>query len=133
MSYSTQLTKPAAQTLARRDDTQAGPTLVPAVDVYENSEGITLYADLPGVTKDRLDVKVHDGHLAIEAQAVVPVSEGLRVQHLEVPEPRFARTFTLNPELDTTRVEAELRDGVLKLTIPRREQARPRRIEIKAG
>ena len=56
-------------------------TITLAVDIYENSEGVTLWADLPGVTKDKLDVRIHDGNLSIEAQAVVPTPANLRVQH----------------------------------------------------
>ena len=88
---------------------------------------------LPGVTKDKLDVKVHDSSLLIEAEAMVPTPQNLRVQHAEIREPHFARTFTLSADFDTSRIEASLQDGVLKLTIPRRDEARPRRIEIKTS
>ena len=107
-------------------------TLTPAVDVFENSQGITLWADLPGVTKDKLDVKVHDGNLYIEAESVVPTPAGLRLQHAEIREPHFARAFSVSPDFDTSKIDANLQDGVLKLTIPRRDEARPRRIEIKS-
>ena len=103
------------------------------LDVYEDSQGVTLWADLPGVTKDKLDVKVHDSSLLIEAEAMVPTPQNLRLQHAEVREPHFARTFTLSADFDTARIEASLQDGVLKLTIPRRDEARPRRIEIKTS
>ncbi|PTB20275.1 heat-shock protein [Trinickia symbiotica] len=122
------------QAVARRDGEAVRPVKVtPAVDVYENKQGITLWADLPGVSKDKLEINVHDGRLSIEAEAVVATPAALRVQHVEMREPRFARTFTLSPDLDTSKVEAELRDGVLKLTIPRREEAQPRRIEVKTS
>ncbi|PMS38699.1 HSP20 family molecular chaperone IbpA [Trinickia symbiotica] len=122
------------QAVSRRDGEAVRPVKVtPAVDVYENKQGITLWADLPGVSKDKLEINVHDGRLSIEAEAVVSMPAALRVQHVEMREPRFARTFTLSPDLDTSKVEAELRDGVLKLTIPRREEAQPRRIEVKTS
>jgi HSP20 family protein len=108
-------------------------TLTPAVDVFEGSQGITLWADLPGVTKDKLEVRVHDGNLYIEAEAVVPMPAGLRLQHAEVREPRFARAFSLSPDFDASKIDANLQDGVLKLTIPRRDEARPRRIEVKTS
>jgi HSP20 family protein len=107
-------------------------TLTPAVDIVEDSQGITLWADLPGVKKEKLDVKVHDGNLSIEAEAVVPTPAGLRLQHAEVREPHFARVFSLSPDFDASRIEANLQDGVLKLTIPRRDEARPRRIEVRS-
>jgi HSP20 family protein len=108
-------------------------TIVPAVDVFENKTGITVVADLPGVSKDRLDVKVQDGNLVIEAEASVPTPDGLRLRHAEISAPSYFRAFTLSPDFDTTGIEANLQDGVLKLHIPRREEARPRRIEVKVG
>lgn len=134
MTDTTQLAERDPSTVARRDTEQPTRriTLVPAVDIYEDSQGVTLWADLPGVTKDKLDVKVHDNSLSIEAEAVVPTPANLRLQHAEVREPHFARTFTLSPDFDTSKIEASLQDGVLKLTIPRRDEARPRRIEVKS-
>jgi HSP20 family protein len=108
-------------------------TIVPAVDVFEDQTGITVVADLPGVSKDRLDVKVQDGNLVIEAEASVPTPDGLRLLHAEIPAPSYFRAFTLSPDFDTSKIEANLQDGVLKLRIPRSEKARPRRIEVKLG
>ncbi|MFM0125345.1 Hsp20/alpha crystallin family protein [Paraburkholderia sp. RL18-101-BIB-B] len=121
--------------VARRDGDRPARrmTLTPDVDVLEDSQGITLWADLPGATKDKLDVKVHDGNLYIEAEAVVPTPAGLRLQHAEIREPYFARAFSLSPDFDTSRIEANLQDGVLTLTIPGRDEARPRRIEVRTN
>ncbi|AXL48582.1 heat-shock protein [Paraburkholderia caffeinilytica] len=135
MTDTTQLAERDQSAVARRDTEQPARriTLTPAVDIYEDPQGVTLWADLPGVTKDKLDVKVHDSSLSIEAEAVVPTRANLRLQHAEVREPHFARTFTLSPDFDTSKIEANLQDGVLKLTIPRRDEARPRRIEVKTS
>jgi HSP20 family protein len=135
MTDTTQLAERDQSSVARRDTEQPTRriTLTPAVDIYEDSQGVTLWADLPGVTKDKLDVKVHDSSLSIEAEAVVTTPANLRLQHAEVREPHFARTFTLSPDFDTSKIEASLQDGVLKLTIPRRDEARPRRIEVKTN
>jgi len=135
MSDTTEVTQRDQSAPARRQGEQSARrmTITPAVDIFEDSQAVTLWADLPGVTKDKLDLRVHDGNLSIEAEAVVPTPANLRLQHAEVREPRFARTFTLSPDFDTATIEASLQDGVLKLTIPRREEARPRRIEVKTG
>ncbi|MGT2477725.1 Hsp20/alpha crystallin family protein [Paraburkholderia terrae] len=135
MSDTTELTRSAPSDVARNETGQSARrmTITPAVDIFEDSQGVTLWADLPGVTKDQLDVRVHDSNLTIEAEAIVPTRDNLRLQHAEVREPHFARTFMLSPDFDTGKIEASLQDGVLKLTIPRREEARPRRIEVKAG
>jgi HSP20 family protein len=98
--------------------------------VIEDEHGVRLWADLPGVAREDLEIRVHDGNLRIEASARVPTREGLRLQHAEVRVPDFARSFTLGPEFDSSKIEAKLNDGVLTLLIPRRDEARPRRIEI---
>lgn len=133
MSDTTELSKRASSAVTRSESeaSMRRMTISPAVDIYEDTQGVTLWADLPGVTKDKLDVRVHDGNLAIEAEAVVPTPANLRLQHAEVREPRFARMFTLSPDFDTSKIEASLQDGILKLTIPRRDEARPRRIEVR--
>ncbi|MDR6412974.1 UNVERIFIED_ORG: HSP20 family molecular chaperone IbpA [Burkholderia sp. 1595] len=133
MNDTTDLARQDDTAVARREDGQSPHriTLAPPVDIFEDSQGVTLWADLPGVTKDRLSVKVHDSNLHIEAEAVVPTPAGLRLQHAEIREPRFARVFALGADFDASRIDASLKDGVLKLTIPRRDEARPRRIEVR--
>jgi HSP20 family protein len=108
-------------------------TITPTVDIVEDSQGITLWADLPGVPREKLDVKVHDARLYIEAEAVVPVDPAVRVHHTEVRAPRFARAFSVSDEFDTAKIDANLQNGVLKLSIPRREQARPRKIDVRVS
>jgi HSP20 family molecular chaperone IbpA len=115
------------------DAMKKGAAIVPAVDIYEDAHGITLWADLPGVSRDRLKVQVQDGNLFIEGEASVDTPESLRLQHADIREPRFARAFSLSADFDIAKIDANLTDGVLKLTIPRREEARPRRIEVRVG
>jgi len=107
-----------------------GRTMLPPVDVVEDASGITLYADLPGVPKDKLHVRVDADVLSIEAEVKLPLVDNLEASHVEVDLPRFQRTFTLGQELDRDKVRAEFKNGVLKLEIPKSEQARPRKIEI---
>lgn len=135
MSDTTELTQRGQSAVAQGEEGRSARrvTISPAVDVYEDGQGVTLWADLPGVTKDKLDIRVHDDHLSIEAEAVVRVPPNLQLQHAEVREPRFARTFLLSADFDAAKIEANLQDGVLKLTIPRREEARPRRIEVRTN
>ena len=104
--------------------------LMPPVDVIEDASGITLYADLPGVSRDKLNLQVETGTLTIDAEIDLNLPEGLQSSHTEVGLGRFHRTFTLSSELDTEKVTAELADGVLKLRIPKAEHAKPRRIEV---
>lgn len=126
-------TQPAPTQYQATENRPSRPTVTPPVDIVEDARGITLFADLPGVTRDSLDVKVHDGHLFIEGEAMVDVPPSLRVQHMELQQPRFARTFAVSPDFDTARIEANLQNGVLRLMIPRREEAKPRRITVNAN
>lgn len=105
--------------------------LMPPVDVIEDSTGITLYADLPGVPKDKLSLQVEADTLTIEGEVSLSIPEGMEASHAEVSLPRFRRVFTLSKELDAGKISAELNQGVLTLRIPKAEHAQPRRIEIK--
>ncbi len=107
--------------------------LTPPVDVIEDAGGITLYADLPGVSRERLDLQVEADTLTIEAQADLALPQGLASHHTEVGLARFRRVFTLSKELDTEKVSAELTQGVLKLRIPKAAHAQPRRIAVQVG
>jgi HSP20 family molecular chaperone IbpA len=108
-------------------------SLRPAVDIYEDERGITLKADLPGVSRERLSIQVDGNTLAIEGQISVAVPEGTEALYADVRANRFQRSFTLSNELDTDNISAEMRDGVLTLSVPKRAEHQPRRIEVKAG
>jgi HSP20 family molecular chaperone IbpA len=105
--------------------------LMPPVDVVEDANGITLYADMPGVPKDKLSLQVESDTLTIEGELALDIPEGMDASHAEVSLPRYRRVFTLSKELDSGKVNAEFNNGVLKLRIPKAEHAQPRRIEVK--
>jgi HSP20 family protein len=119
----------------QRPDGEAGnqPFVVPPVDVFENEAGITLLADLPGVSRDRLGVRVDGESLILEATAATIQPENMELVYGEAQYPSYRRQFTLSRELDASRIEASLKDGVLKLGIPKLEEAKPRRIEVRLG
>jgi len=108
-------------------------TLMPPVDVVEDANGITLYADLPGVPKDKLNLHVEADTLTIEADVALDMPEGMEPSHAEVSLPRYRRVFTLSKELDSAKVGAEFNHGVLKLRIPKAEHAQPRKIEVRVA
>jgi len=107
--------------------------LVPRVDVLEDESGITLLADLPGVPRESLELKVEGDALLVEGVVSTPMPQELQSVYAEVRMPRYRRTFTLSRELDASRIEANLKDGVLNLRIPKQEHAKPRRVEVRAG
>ena len=127
MSEETQVATREPQNVSTRSAVAA---LIPPVDIVEDETGITITADLPGASRDRLEIKMEGEHLLIEAEAAVTVPEGLQLLHAEILEPRYRRAFRLSRELDGSKIEASLKDGVLTLRIPRIEQAQPRRIEV---
>jgi HSP20 family protein len=105
----------------------------PAVDIFEDAGGITLLADMPGVSKERLDVKLDGDNLSVEGSVELDAPAEMRALWAEVNVPRFRRTFTLSRELDAGRIDANLKDGVLTLRVPKLAHAQPRRIEVTAG
>jgi HSP20 family protein len=107
--------------------------VAPAVDIFEDAGGITLLADMPGVSKDRLDIKLDGDNLSIEGRVELDAPREMRALWAEVNVPRFRRTFTLSRELDAARIEASLKDGVLALRVPKQAHAQPRRIEVNAA
>jgi len=129
----TQITTPTPTSAASREENAPArqeAALLPPVDVVEDSTGITLYADLPGVPRDKLDVRVDGDQLNIEAELALPLPQRMTPSHAEVGRARYRRAFTLSKELDAEKVSAELAHGVLRLRIPKAEHAQPRRISV---
>ncbi len=120
--------KPAAH-LARDER----PALLPPVDVVEDSKGITLYADLPGVSKDQLHLRVEGDQLAIEADLPLLQRQDQTTLHAEVNRQLYRRIFTLSKELDAAQVSAELAHGELRVRIPKAAHAQPRRVEVRVA
>ena len=108
-------------------------TMIPRVDVFEDDAGITLLADLPGVPKDRLELKLDGDTLLIEGTIATPTPQDLQSVYAEIRVPRYRRAFVLSRELDPAKIDANLRDGVLNLRIPKQEHAKPRRIDVRTG
>lgn len=104
--------------------------MMPPVDVIEDSTGITLYADLPGLSKDKLNMQIDADTLTIEGELSLDTPADLQASRIEVNFPRYRRSFTLSKELDTEKVSAEFKQGVLKVRIPKAEHAQPRKIAI---
>lgn len=123
------------QTAVTRDTqpSRSESALIPPVDVVEDSSGITLYADLPGVSKDKLSLNVEADTLTIEGDVGLATPEGMEATYAEVGLARFRRVFSLSKDLDTTKVSAELAQGVLRLRIPKAEHAQPRKIEVRVN
>lgn len=131
MSDNKQMTT-ASSAPNRSADKEQQRAVVPSVDVFEDASGITLLADMPGVSKEELELKVEGEALWIEGGVRSNTPDGLEAIYAELRVPRYRRSFTLSRELDTTRIEANLKDGVLTLRIPKQAHAQPRRIAVTA-
>ena len=113
--------------------TTEAPALQPRVDVFEDTGGITLRADLPGVPRDKLGIDVDGDTLRIAGEIALGMPEGIDPAWAELRVAHYRRAFTLSPELDASGISAQLRDGVLTLRIPKHAHAQPRRVEVQAG
>ena len=129
----TELQKMNPTTPATADKSPDTRALLPRVDVFEDERGITLLADLPGVPRDQLDIKVDGDTLTIEGTVATTTPTGLQPAYVELRVPRYRRAFTLSRELDAGHIEANLKDGVLNLRIPKQAHAQPRRVNVQVG
>jgi len=103
----------------------------PPVDIFEDATGITLQADMPGVPKDRLNVRMDRDTLSIGGDVNITMQEGMDALYADVRATRYQRSFSLSRELNMDKVEASLKDGVVTLRIPKREELQPRKIEVR--
>ena len=109
------------------------PTVVPAVDIVETETGVLLVADLPGCDESSVEIAIEDRVLTVRGRPQADAPEGLELAAAEHPPATFERTFTVSEIIDTEHIQATVRDGVLRLTLPKAEAARPRKIDIKTA
>jgi HSP20 family protein len=104
----------------------------PLVDIHEGPDGLILEADLPGVSDDSVTIQLEENILNLEARVTTSVPAGAVALYEEYPSTSFKRSFILSDEVDRSRVSAELKNGVLRLSLPKADRVRTRRIEIKS-
>jgi len=112
------------------EPTRSGTWYIPEVDITQNDEAIVLYADLPGVKSEYLDIDVRDDVLTLTAE-LEPLATNRKLVWREYDVGGFQRKFTLGERIDRSKIEAKLTDGVLTLTLPKAEEHKPRKIQIK--
>jgi len=123
-------TKPADSESTRGNDPSV---LLPPVDVYEDASGITLYADLPGVSKDKINVRIEADTLLINGELNLLGTSEMEASYAEIQCQQYQRSFTLGQEFDRDKLSAEFKQGVLRLHIPKVEKAKPRKIEVRVN
>ena len=104
---------------------------VPTADIYETRDSLVVYLEMPGVDKKRVSIKVEDGVLHVEGQLDFERYEGLRPLYTEYNVGHYSRNFRLPNQIEIGKIEAQMKDGVLMVTLPKVEQAKPRTIQIK--
>jgi len=122
------VTASADKSLATRDETLY---LAPPVDIFETEEALTVIADLPGVGKDDVDIRVEDNVLTIKGKSnYTPPANAIRE---EFGLQGYYRQFQLSDEVDQNKISAETKNGVLTITLPKAEKTKPRRIQVTVG
>lgn len=112
------------------DDANSGVVARPRVDILETDHEVLLLADMPGVKPNEVDVRFENGELTIHGRRV-PSNNGKKRVLWEYEPAHYHRAFRLNEDVAADKIEAELKNGVLKVRLPKAEAAKPRRITVK--
>jgi len=113
--------------------THAGLVFVPAVDIFENQDALVLIADMPGINSEGVDIHLKDSELTISGRPKEEEKKQASPIYTEYESGGFLRSFTLSNVIDQTKIEASMKDGVLKVVLPKAEAAKPRQIVVQAG
>ncbi len=103
---------------------------LPATDIFETDQALTMLVEMPGVPKENIEVKVEGDILTIDGRIDFSKYEGLLPLYTEYNVGNFSRTFQLSNEIEQAGIKAELNDGVMRLVLPKAERAKPRRIQV---
>jgi HSP20 family molecular chaperone IbpA len=110
--------------------TRPGRYFMPDVDICEHGDMLRLWADMPGVSDKDVDVTLHEGTLTITGTVSAAMYDKLSPLYTEYNVGNYYRQFALNEQIDESRIKARMRNGVLEVELPKREQAKPRRIQV---
>jgi HSP20 family molecular chaperone IbpA len=133
MANETQLQTQGPQAIERAERTRTRPVYSPRADVYETNGAIVVVADMPGVTEDGVDITLERNLLTLRGTVPVPAREGYRLGYGEWEDGDYERTFVLSEGVDRDGISATVKDGVLRLTLPKAREALSRRIPVMAG
>jgi HSP20 family protein len=120
------------RTAAQGEGTRPGPVFEPAVDIHETEREITVIADVPGAGPGDVEMDLRESVLTLSAR-IRPLEGGWRPLYREYETGGYLRQFRIGQQIDQAGIAAQLRDGVLTVTLPKAEHALPRRIEVKTG
>ena len=121
------------QELSGHEPTRPGRTYVPDVDICETADSLWLWADMPGVDENSVEINLADGVLSIEGRVALKEYENLSPVYTEYNIGNYLRRFTVSADVDVDRIKARMNNGVLELELPKSERAKPRRITISSN
>jgi HSP20 family molecular chaperone IbpA len=113
-----------------QESTTPTRAFVPSADIYESEHALTVVLEMPGVSRDGIDVSVEGGVLTVEGRIDFSKYDGLQPLYSEYNVGPYRRTFRISNQIDQSGITAKLQDGVITLELPKAEAAKPRRIEI---
>jgi HSP20 family protein len=117
--------------LASKEETTIPARIfLPAADIYEAENDLTVILEMPGVEKKNVDIRVEDGALIVEGRLDLTKYQGLQPVYTEYNIGHYARSFRLSSKIDQNKIAAEITDGVLSLKLPKVEEAKPRTIQV---
>jgi HSP20 family molecular chaperone IbpA len=115
------------------EHTRPGIVFNPSVDIFETEKELTLLADMPGAKSDNLNIDLRDNVLTLKADVEPPEGDDEVDIFREYRTGTYFREFSLSEAIDQSKIDAELKEGVLRLTLPKVEKAQPRKITVKGG
>ena len=124
--------KGKAQVTGPAEHTRPGVVFTPAVDIFETEKELTLLADMPGVKAEDLNIDLRENVLTLDGEVKLPEPTNEEIVFQEYRIGKYSRQFNLTEIIDQSKIEAELKHGVLRLTLPKAEAAKPRTIKVKS-
>jgi HSP20 family molecular chaperone IbpA len=115
------------------EQTRPGYVFTPSVDIFETGHAITMLADMPGVDSENLTIDLRDNTLTITGELPESNNDSEVIIYKEYETGKFYRQFSLSNEIDQEKIDAKLKNGVLRLELPKVEKAKPRQIAVQVG
>jgi HSP20 family molecular chaperone IbpA len=115
----------------KQESTVPARAYVPTADIYETADALRVELEMPGVDKDNVDIHIEQGMLTVEGKLDFSQYQSLQPLYTEYNVGNYARSFRLSTKIDQTKIGAEMKDGVLSLTLPKIADAKPRTIKVK--
>jgi len=128
-----EMQKREASSPVETERTKNMKVFIPRVDICETKDAIVLLADMPGVDEKSIDITLEKNVLTLSGRVEPDTYEGYRPAYVEYEAGDFERAFTLSDEIDRDRIEASVKNGVLKLTLPKAEPVKLRKINVKSA